>query len=72
MKKSVSFFIQGVLITLSLLMVIFGLILIANAFHTEGEVAFGSLFFGILLILTGGGLGVSSIAELVKKILHNT
>ena len=71
MTKTVLFFIQGVTITLSLLMLVFGIIFIVNAFRSEGEVAFGSLVFGILLFLTGGGLLVSSVGELIKKVVNN-
>lgn len=71
MTKAISFFIQGVIITLSILMLAFGIIFVFNAFHSEGEVAFGSLVFGILLFLTGGGLFASSVVGLIKKIVNN-
>ena len=35
----------------------------------SGGVAFTSLFFGIILLLVGGGLLCSTVAEAVKKLM---
>ncbi|MCX7965661.1 MAG: hypothetical protein N2596_03435 [Syntrophorhabdaceae bacterium] len=61
-------FIFGVFISLSFVMIIFGIITIRDVYLNKVHVVFGSVIFGIVLILVGGGLLASTIAETIHKL----
>jgi hypothetical protein len=50
-------------------MVVFGILFIRDVYYSRGEVAFGSLVIGVILLLAGGGLLSSTVAETVRKFL---
>ena len=63
-------FVFGVFFTLSIMMIVFGILFIRDVYYcSNGEVAFGSLIVGIILLLAGGGLLSSTVAETVRKLL---
>jgi uncharacterized membrane protein len=69
MKWLWSWFVFGVFFTLSIIMVVFGILFIRDVYYSRGEVAFGSLVIGVILLLAGGGLLSSTVAETVRKFL---
>ena len=62
-------FVFGVFFTLSVMMIVFGILFIKDVYLSSGEVAFGSLIIGAVLLLAGGGLLSSTIAETIRKVL---
>lgn len=70
MNRILLWFLFGVFISLALLMIVFGLLFIKDVYVHRAEASFGSLIFGILLLLAGGGLLSSTIAETVKKLFQ--
>lgn len=69
MNRILLWFLFGVFVSLALLMAAFGILFIKDAYVHKAEASFGSLIFGILLLLAGGGVLSSTIAETVRKIL---
>lgn len=71
MHRSVFWFLFGVIITFGCVLMVFGVLFIRDAFisagETGGEVMILSLLFGIILLLVGGGLLSSCIAESIRK-----
>jgi len=63
-------FVFGVFFTLSIVMIVFGILFIRDVYYSRAEVAFGSLIFGIILLVAGGGLLSSTIAETIRKLLQ--
>ncbi len=59
--------------TFSVMLMVFGVLFIRDVYTSigsgAGEVAFTSLLFGIILLLVGGGLLCSTIAETIRKLL---
>ena len=48
-------FVFGVFFTLSIMMIVFGILFIRDVYYSNGgEVAFGSLIAGVILLLAGG------------------
>jgi hypothetical protein len=68
MNRLLFWFIFGVFFALSMILIVFGILSVRDVYLQRGEVAFGSLILGIILIMTGGGLLFSSIAESIRKI----
>jgi uncharacterized membrane protein YhaH (DUF805 family) len=62
-------FVFGVFFTLSIMMIVFGILFIRDVYYSGNEVAFGSLIIGVVLLLAGGGLLSSTVAETVRKLL---
>jgi hypothetical protein len=62
-------FLFGVFFALSMVMIVFGILLIKDVYLHRGEAVFGSLLFGITLLLAGGGILSSTIAETIRKTL---
>jgi hypothetical protein len=63
-------FVFGVFFTLSIMMIVFGILFVRDVYYgSDGEVVFGSLIIGVILLLAGGGLFSSTIAETVRKLL---
>lgn len=63
-------FVFGVFFTLSIIMVVFGILFVRDIYYCSGgEVAFGSLILGVILLLAGGGLLSSTISETMRKLL---
>ena len=62
-------FVFGVFFTLSVMMIVFGILFIKDVYLSSGEAAFGSLIIGAVLLLAGGGLLSSTIAETIRKVL---
>jgi hypothetical protein len=63
-------FVFGVFFTLSIMMIVFGILFVRDVYYcSSGEVAFGSLIIGVILLLAGGGLLSSTISETVRKLL---
>lgn len=67
MNRIWSWFAFGVFFTLSVIMIVFGILFIRDVYVFRGEVSFGSLIFGIILLMVGGGLLSSTIAETIRK-----
>ncbi|MCX5798865.1 MAG: hypothetical protein NTU90_04795 [Proteobacteria bacterium] len=67
MNRIWSWFAFGVFFTLSVTMIVFGILFIRDVYVFRGEVSFGSLIFGIILLMVGGGLLSSTIAETIRK-----
>jgi hypothetical protein len=55
---------------MALLMVVFGVLFIKDVYVNRAEASFGSLIFGVLLLLAGGGVLSSTIAETVRRLLQ--
>jgi uncharacterized membrane protein YhaH (DUF805 family) len=68
MNRLLFWFVFGVFFALSMILIVFGILSVRDVYLQRGEVAFGSLILGIILIMTGGGLLFSSIAETIRKI----
>jgi hypothetical protein len=51
-------------------MVVFGILFMKDVYVNRAEASFGSFIFGILLLLTGGGVLSSTITETVRKLLQ--
>lgn len=68
MNRMFFWFIFGVFFTLSMIMIVFGILAIRDVYVSRGEAVFGSLIFGIVLLLVGGGLLSSTIAETIRKL----
>jgi len=51
-------------------MIVFGIPFVRDTYYSSnGEVAFGPLIIGVILLLAGGGLLSSTIAETMRKLL---
>ncbi|HOJ43609.1 MAG TPA: hypothetical protein PK800_05780 [Syntrophorhabdaceae bacterium] len=61
-------FVFGVFCSLSLVMIVFGIITIRDVYINRDHAIFGSVVFGIVLILLGGGILSSTIAETIYKL----
>lgn len=61
-------FVFGVFVSLSIIMIVFGIITIRDVYVNRVHVVFGSVIFGIVLILAGGGILASTIAETIHKL----
>jgi len=68
MNRMFFWFIFGVFFSLSITMIVFGIIIISDVYYHREDAFFGSLIFGILLILAGGGILSSTIAETIYKL----
>jgi hypothetical protein len=73
MHRALFWFLFGVMFTFSVMLMVFGVLFMRDVYVSmgspNGEVAFASLLFGIILLLVGGGLLCSTIAETVKKLM---
>ena len=73
MHRALSWFLFGVMFTFAATLMVFGVLFMRDVYvsigSADGEVAFTSLLFGMILLLVGGGLLCSTIAETVKKLL---
>ncbi|MCX8111531.1 MAG: hypothetical protein N3D15_09850, partial [Syntrophorhabdaceae bacterium] len=63
MNRMFFWFIFGVFFSLSITMIVFGIIAISDVYYHRQDAVFGSFIFGIILILAGGGILSSTIAE---------
>ncbi len=74
MKRMLSWFFFGVFLTFGMMLIVFGVFFMRNLLFAvgtdRGEFAFPSLLFGIILILVGGGLISSTVAESVRRMFH--
>jgi len=68
MNRMFFWFIFGVFFSLSITMIVFGIITISDVYLRRENAIFGSIIFGILLILAGGGILSSTIAETIYKL----
>lgn len=68
MARMFFWFFFGIVLTLSIIMVVFGILFIRDFYLHDAEIACGSLVFGIALLLAGGGLASSTIAETVRRL----
>ena len=71
MNRLLFWFVFGVFFALSMILIVFGILSVRDVYLQRGEVAFGSLILGIVLIMVGGGLLFSSIAETIRKLHKN-
>jgi len=73
MNQALFWFFFGVMLTFSVLLMVFGVLFVRDVYvsiaSARGDVAFASLLFGIILLLAGGGLLCSTIAETIKKLI---
>ena len=73
MHRALFWFLFGVMLTFAVLLMAFGVLFMRDVYlstgSASGEVPFTSLLFGIILLLVGGGLLCSTIAETVKKLM---
>ncbi len=71
MKSALSWVVYCVYAAVGLVLVYVGLLFLKNIYIclclSEGKAAFGSLLFGVILLLTGVGLVASTVAHSVKK-----
>lgn len=70
MNRILLWFLFGVFTSLALLMVVFGILFIKDVYVHRAEASFGSLIFGILLLMAGAGVLSSTIAETVRKLFQ--
>jgi len=70
MNKILLWFLFGVFTSLALLMVVFGILFIKDVYVHRAEASFGSLIFGILLLMAGAGVLSSTIAETVRRLFQ--
>lgn len=70
MSRILLWFLFGVFTSMALLMVVFGVLFIKDVYVNKAEASFGSLIFGVLLLLAGGGVLSSTIAETVRRLLQ--
>jgi len=70
MSRILLWFLFGVFTSMALLMVVFGVLFIQDVYANRAEASFGSLIFGVLLLLAGGGVLSSTIAETVRRLLQ--
>jgi hypothetical protein len=68
MNRLLLWFLFGVFFSVSMVMVVFGVLFLRDVYVYRGEVSFGSFIFGMLLVVVGGGLLSSTIAETVRKL----
>lgn len=68
MNRILFWFVFGVVFSLSIIMIALGILSIKDVYLHSGEVAFGSLMLGILLIMAGGGILFSTIAETIRRL----
>jgi hypothetical protein len=68
MNRILFWFVFGVFFTLSIMMIVFGILFIRDVYLHRGEAVFGSLLVGIILLMTGGGLLSSTVAETIRKL----
>ena len=73
MQRALFWFVFGAMITFAVMLMVFGILFMKDVYVSmgsgSGEVAFTSLLFGIILLLVGGGLLCSTIAETIRKLL---
>ena len=73
MQKAFFWFVFGAMITFAVMLMVFGVLFMKDVYVSMGsgsaEVTFTSLLFGIILLLVGGGLLCSTIAETIRKLL---
>ena len=73
MHKALFWFLFGVVFTFSVMLMVFGVLFMKDVYMSmgsaRGEVPFTSLLFGMILLLVGGGLLCSTIAETVRKLI---
>ena len=73
MQRALFWFVFGAMITFAVMLMVFGVLFIRDVYTSigsqAGEVAFASLLFGIVLLLVGGGLLCSTIAETIRKLM---
>ena len=75
MRRPLFWFMFGVIFTFAVMLMVFGVLFMRDVYvsagSASGEVAFTSLLFGIILLLVGGGLLCSTVAETIKKLMAN-
>lgn len=73
MQKALFWFVFGAMMTFAIMLMVFGVLFMKDVYISmgsgSGEVTFTSLLFGIILLLVGGGLLCSTIAETIRKLL---
>ena len=73
MHRALFWFLFGVMFTFAIMLMVFGVLFMRDVYlsmgSTSGEVAFSSLILGIALLLVGGGLLCSTVAETVRKMI---
>jgi hypothetical protein len=73
MRRPFFWFLFGVMFTFAAMLMVFGVLFMRDVYvsagSASGEVAFTSLLFGIILLLVGGGLLCSTVAETIKKLM---
>ena len=72
MHRALFWFLFGVMLTFSVMLMVFGVIFMRSVLSmgsASGEDAFVSFLFGIILLLVGGGLLCSTVAETIKKLM---
>jgi hypothetical protein len=72
-QKALFWFVFGAMMTFAIMLMVFGVLFMKDVYVSmgsgSGEVTFTSLLFGIILLLVGGGLLCSTIAETIRKLL---
>jgi hypothetical protein len=73
MQKAFFWFVFGAMMTFAIMLMVFGVLFMKDVYLSmdsgRGEVTFTSLLFGIILLLVGGGLLCSTVAETIRKLL---
>ncbi len=70
MKRMLLWFFLGVVFSLSVMMIVFGIMFIRDVYLHQDEAVFGSFIFGVILLLVGGGLLCSTVAETVQRVFQ--
>ena len=71
MRRILFWFVFGVFFSLSIILIVFGILCIRDVYIQRAEVSFGSLIMGIILIMAGGGILFSTIAETIGKLFRD-
>ena len=73
MRRALFWFLFGVIFTFAVMLMVFGVLFIRDVYTSigseTGAVSFASLLFGIVLLLVGGGLLCSTVAETIRKLM---
>ncbi len=73
MRRVLFWFLFGVIFTFSVMLMVFGVLFIRDVYTSigseTGAASFASLLFGIVLLLVGGGLLCSTVAETIRKLV---
>jgi len=68
MRRMFLWFVSGMLFSLSVVLIVFGILFIRDVYLYRAETSFGSLILGVILLIVGGGILCSTVAETIRKL----